>query len=302
MITGCDSGIGKETALKLAAEGWRVFAGVFTEAGLQLGKASPTIHAIPLDVTSEESIKAAAEVVAAAVGADGLQLLVNNAGIDSLAPAECASLQEFRRVLEVNVVGVLATCQAFLPLLRAGQHKGRIVNLGSVAGHMPLPYFGPYCASKHALEGLSDCMAYELAPQGIKVVLVKPGPAHTPFWQSLGTVQQRLAQVITSKDKEQLYGSDFEAMLREADKAGAAGCAASEVATAILDAATSAWPRGRYHVGPNAALYHWLRRLLPDEVCFRTMQQALAKEIRKERSRQYHAGSESGVHTKRKTR
>ncbi|WIA12060.1 hypothetical protein OEZ85_012137 [Tetradesmus obliquus] len=299
MITGCDSGIGKETAIKLAAEGWRVFAGVFTEAGLQLGQASPAIHAIPLDVTSQESIQAAAQVVAAAVGADGLQLLVNNAGIGSLAPAECLSLQEFRRVLEVNVVGVLATCQAFLPLLRAGQHKGRIVHLGSVAGHLPMPHYGPYSASKHALEGLSDCMAFELAPQGIKVVLVKPGPAATPIWQSLGTVQQRLAQVITSKDKEQLYGADFESMLRESEKAGAAGCAASDVAAAILDAATSAWPHGRYHVGPNAALYHWLRRLLPDEVWFSTMQQALAKEVRKERSRQYRARAvAAGAHVK----
>jgi NAD(P)-dependent dehydrogenase (short-subunit alcohol dehydrogenase family) len=80
------------------------------------------------------------------------------------------------------------------------------------SGHLPMPHFGPYSTSKHALEGLSDCMAYELAPQGIDVVLVKPGPARTPIWESLGTAEQRLAQVITSPDMARLYEADYVAV------------------------------------------------------------------------------------------
>jgi hypothetical protein len=80
------------------------------------------------------------------------------------------------------------------------------------SGHLPMPHFGPYSASKHALEGLNDCMAYELAPQGIDVLLVNLGPARTPIWQSLGTPQERLAQVVTSPDMAQLYEADFAAV------------------------------------------------------------------------------------------
>jgi hypothetical protein len=87
-------------------------------------------------------------------------------------------------------------------------------------------------------------------------------------------------------------------MLREAEKAGAAGCPASKVVDAILEAATAARPAGRYHVGPNAAVYHWLRRLLPDEVWFRTMQQAVTREYRKEKCRQYREGAAGGARAK----
>ena len=138
------------------------------------GDAPDGTDEIVLDVTDAEHIAAAAARV------DELHALVNNAGIAIASPLETLPLDELRRQLEVNVLGQVAVTQAFLPHLR--RSRGRIVFMGSIAGRSALPFLGPYAASKHALEAITDSLRLELAPWGIQVAIIEPGTIATPIW------------------------------------------------------------------------------------------------------------------------
>src|SRR5258708_5204131 len=178
VITGAATGIGEAWALRLDGLGYRVFAGVRKAADGEAlkKKASGQLSPVLLDVTSEESIGAAVRTI----GEIPLAGLVNNAGIVVPGPLELVPIALWRKQFEVNVIGQVAVPQAFLPMLRAG--RGRIVNMGSVAGRSALPFSGPYCASKFALEGLTDSLRMELRQFGISVSIVEPGAIRTPIW------------------------------------------------------------------------------------------------------------------------
>ncbi|MEX0791398.1 MAG: SDR family NAD(P)-dependent oxidoreductase, partial [Actinomycetota bacterium] len=166
VITGASTGIGRATAPRLAAIGFRVFAGVRKQADADsLKQEAPAVTPLILDVTDEHSIAEAATAVKAAVGANGLAGLVNNAGITVPGPLEFLPAEDLRRQFEVNVIGPIAVTQAFMPLLRAG--KGRIVNVGSIGGRVSTPFLGAYSASKFAIEAISDALRVELRPWGI---------------------------------------------------------------------------------------------------------------------------------------
>eukprot|EP00878_Enallax_costatus_P003161 GHUV01003361.1.p1 GENE.GHUV01003361.1~~GHUV01003361.1.p1 ORF type:complete len:376 (+),score=89.26 GHUV01003361.1:374-1501(+) len=267
VITGCDTGIGRAMALLLAEKGWNVFAGVLLpESQAELATVSTAITPLLMDVTDEASIKVAAERVSRAVGDDGLQLLINNAGVAHMQPVECMDLAAFKKTLDVNVTGVLAASQAFIPLLRRGQQEGRIINMGSVSGHLPMAFWSPYSSSKHALEGLTDCMRYELEGQGIKVVLIKPGPIKTSIWPSKELVKERASELLTTEDARREYGKDFTTMVYEVARAGTAALPVSEVVSVIYNAATCEDPKHRYFVGPTSEVMYRLKRMLPDEL------------------------------------
>jgi NAD(P)-dependent dehydrogenase (short-subunit alcohol dehydrogenase family) len=179
LVTGASSGIGRATALYLAASGHHVYAAVRKpDDGVALqrdapGESTPLI----LDVTDAEQIGAAVETISAHVEDAGLSGLVNNAGIGGLGPLELIPLEAFRRRLEVNVTGQLAVTQAFLPLLR--QAGGRIVFTGSIGDRAVLPFLGPLCGSKFALAAMAEAFRQELAPWGVRVVLVEPAAIAT---------------------------------------------------------------------------------------------------------------------------
>jgi NAD(P)-dependent dehydrogenase (short-subunit alcohol dehydrogenase family) len=143
VVTGASSGIGKATAELLASRGWRVFAGVRTQTAADDVRAlnAAMIQPITIDVTSAAGVRAAADEVAAAVGDAGLQGLVNNAGLGIFLPVEAFTEEAWSTVFEVNVNGVLRSTQAFLPLLRAGERRGRVVNMSSIAGSVSFPMF-----------------------------------------------------------------------------------------------------------------------------------------------------------------
>ena len=166
VVTGASTGIGAACALDCAGRGMTVFAGVRDpRAGEALAaKGGPSLIPITLDVTDEPSIARSVEVVQRVVGEAGLRGLVNNAGIAIGSPLEVIALSQLRKQLEVNVIGQIAVTQAFLPLLRRG--RGRIVNMGSIAGRGTIPLLGPYSASKFALEALTDALRMELQPWG----------------------------------------------------------------------------------------------------------------------------------------
>ncbi len=263
LITGASTGIGRATARYLVERGWEVFAGVRKEADAEgLRREVPqALHPVLLDVRKADQIAAAVEQVAAIAGDRGLNALVNNAGVAFGGPLEFFPIEALRTQLEVNVIGAVAVTQAFLPLLRRG--KGRIVNVSSVAGRVPSPFLGPYAASKHALEALSDALRGELRPWRIPVVLVEPGPVATPIWEKAQRGADRLLERLPPRALE-LYGPVLERMRGYMEASARRGIPPEAVAAVIHRALTAPNPKARYPVGPRVGLQIWVRKLLPD--------------------------------------
>jgi NAD(P)-dependent dehydrogenase (short-subunit alcohol dehydrogenase family) len=189
VITGASTGIGSVIAQQLLQRGFRVFGSVRKAADAERLQQELGANFVPLlfDVTDETAIEQAAAQVAQQIGDQGLYALINNAGIAVGGPILHLPLDEWRRQFEVNVFGLIATTKAFAPLL--GTRKdcphapGKIFNVGSVAGTIANPFMGPYCASKHALEGISKSMRAEMLLYGIDVVVLAPGVVKTPIWE-----------------------------------------------------------------------------------------------------------------------
>jgi NAD(P)-dependent dehydrogenase (short-subunit alcohol dehydrogenase family) len=265
VVTGASTGIGEACALRLDKSGWRVFAGVRKDADAQrlTSQASDRLTPIILDVTDQSQIDAAAKTVAAAVGAAGVQGLVNNAGVSVNGPLEYLTSDDLRRQLEVNVIGQIAVTRTFLEQIRQG--RGRIVFIGSIAGKMATPFLGPYCASKHAMEALSDSLRQELRPWGIPIALVEPGSIATKIWEK-GIREADDFEKNMPEDAVMRYGKAFGALRDAAEKFEKAGIPADRVAKVVEHALTSGRPRTRYIVGFDASIQSVLRRVAPDRL------------------------------------
>jgi NAD(P)-dependent dehydrogenase (short-subunit alcohol dehydrogenase family) len=268
VVTGASSGIGEACALRLARAGWEVFAGVRTEADAERLR-GPGVKPVMLDVTDPASIAAGAEKL----GGGPLHALVNNAGVALSMPLEFLPIDELRQQLEVNLVGPVAVTQAFLPQLR--EARGRIVNVGSIAGHSALPFLGAYAASKHALEAVTDTLRVELQPFGIEVVIVEPGTIATPMWRKGAEGFQRLAADMPA-DLFGLYGPRMEAFRRAAAAAAKRGEPAENVAAVVERALTAERPKTRYLVGRDARRRARVERL-PDRLRDRVYERVLLR-------------------------
>ena len=256
LITGASSGIGEASALRLARAGWRVFAGVRAEAdGARLrAAAGEQLEPVTIDVTEHATIAA----VAAALGDKPLDGLVNNAGTALAMPLEFLPLEQLRRQLEVNLVGHVAVTQALLPNLRSA--RGRIVNVGSIAGRSALPFLGAYAASKHALEAVTDALRVELRPFGVAVTVIEPGTIATPIWRKGGERFQELAAELP-EELGVLYGERMTAFRDAAAAAGRRAEPADEVAIVVERALTAERPKARYVVGRDARRRALVERL-----------------------------------------
>src|SRR5271154_5343425 len=188
VITGASTGIGWAAAKLLLARGFRVFGSVRKQADAERLKREFGANFTPLlfDVTDEAAVLAAAREVRAALDGETLTGLVNNAGIAVAGPVLELSADEFRRQMDVNVIGPIIATQAFGPLLGSDPSlkgpKGRIVMISSVAGKSGNPLMSAYSASKHAIEGLSESLRREMMLFGIDVIIVAPGAVKTPIW------------------------------------------------------------------------------------------------------------------------
>ena len=258
LVTGATSGIGLELAGLLACEGFRAFGGVLPgEDSSSLAETGATL--VSLDVTDRASLAAAREEVAKHLGGDPLWGLVNNAGVVGVGPVELLDLEEARQVFEVNVLGVLAATQTFLPSIRAA--KGRVVNMSSLSALLSVPFLGPYNASKAAIESLSDALRRELHPFGVDVVVVQLGATRTPLWER-----------AKEADPTPFLGSDYQRALervqKKAIKKGNRGQPPAQVARAILRVLTAERPPTRVRVQPkrSARLRYSLLPLIPDRV------------------------------------
>jgi NAD(P)-dependent dehydrogenase (short-subunit alcohol dehydrogenase family) len=280
LVTGASTGIGRATALRLAAAGWTVMAGVRDEdAGQRLAQeAGPAGRLIPLrlDVTDAALIAAAAarvDDVAAAPGGSssgGLDALVNNAGIGVGGPLELVSVEDLRTQFEVNVHGQVAVTQAVLPALRRA--RGRIVFVSSVGGKVAMAFTAPYAASKHAVEALGDALRVELHGSGIQVALVEPGSVATPIWDK-GRAAAELVSI--PPELEGTYGHVPAAMSKVLADTARRGLPPEVVARTIERALSARRMRARYVVGREARAMITVRRLLPDLVFDRLVRRAL---------------------------
>lgn len=185
--------------------------------------------------------------------------MVNNAGVAVAGPLLELPVEEFRQQIEINLIGVVITTQAFAPLLGTDRalkgNPGRIVNIGSVGGQIGNPFLAPYVASKFALEGLSESLRRELLLFGIDVILIAPGAVATPIWA-------KAEQVDTSRYRNTPYGAPLERLRSYMLTLGKVGLPPERIGEAVLHALTTAHPRVRYTVSPTP-LQHWLATNLP---------------------------------------
>lgn len=249
LVTGVSSGIARETALLLAQRGARVFGTIRQEhpdetlAGIEL------LH---LDATDEQSVTTAGQSVQQKAG--GIPVLVNNAGYALAGAVEETSVEESRQQFETNFFGVMRLVQAVLPVMRR-QCYGRIVNISSMAGLLPIPYRGIYSASKHALEGYAESLDHEVRQFGIRALLVEPTFTKTRIETNRKLVR---ASLSVYSEQEQRVNAAIEQKTAHGDQPRA-------VAEAVCTAVEAVRPGLRYPVAGGVGLSR-LRRFIPDRM------------------------------------
>ncbi|MEZ5316399.1 MAG: SDR family oxidoreductase [Vicinamibacterales bacterium] len=262
LITGCSSGFGRVTAMRLVRDGWTVIATVRRDEDAEALRAEATgpgtLHALRADVTSEGDVARLGRE--AATLAPVLHGLVNNAGTAYPGPLELLPVEDLRAQLDVNVVGQLAVTQAVLPLLRAA--GGTIINVSSIGGRRATPMLGAYNASKFALEAMSDALRVELAPFGVKVTVIEPGGSSTAIWRTSVARADALPDHPHRGDYARLEG----AVRRLAAWAESDGFPPEAFADLVVRILAADRPKTRYPLGPGVgraiAISHWL----PDRV------------------------------------
>lgn len=274
VITGASTGIGAACAVHLDRVGYQVFAGVRkSQDGTALQqRSSARLTPLHLDVTDAGSIQQAKEFVQEQVGETGMCGLINNAGIVVAGPIEAVPIAEFRRQLEVNVIGQVAVTQAFLPLLRAG--RGRIINMGSIAGLAAMPLMSPYSASKFALEAITDALRLEVQQWGMHVSIIEPGAIATPIWDKSSKDAEAL-EASCSLDMRLRYAAMVASVKHAASEAARRAIPVEAVVHAVVHALTAPRPKTRYLVGRDAKLRALMVTLLPDRVADRLLTWAL---------------------------
>lgn len=264
VVTGASTGIGAACARHLDRLGFVVFAGVRNiQDGTTLQQQAAGVIPLLLDVTDGALIRKCQVSVDEKIGTNGLYGLINNAGIAVVGPLEGVPIPDLRRQLEVNVVGQIAVTQAFLPLIRKA--RGRIVNMGSIAGRGAMPLMGPYAASKFALEAMTDALRLELQQWGIEVSIVEPGAIATPIWEKSGK-DATVLETAMPTEMRSLYATLVAAVRKVVGEAANRAIAADAVARAVEHALTASRPKTRYLVGPDAKLRALMIKLLPDRL------------------------------------
>jgi len=247
IVTGASSGIGQATAERLAVAGYKVYG--TSRRGAQSGERS--FEMLPLDVTSDASVEAAVTEVMRVEG--HIDLLVNNAGF-GVAPAgaEESSIDQARSIFDTNFFGIVRMTRAVVPHMRR-HGSGRIINIGSVLGFLPMPYGALYAATKHAVEGYSESLDHELRTRGIRVSVVEPAYTKTQFDAN---VLEPDATLDEYREVRAALGKRLKEVMAVADQP-------SVVADVVLQAASAARPKLRYTAGGVAGRLRLLRRFAP---------------------------------------
>jgi len=247
LVTGASSGIGQATAKRLTSAGYRVYG----TSRRGSGASGQPFEMLTLDVTSDASV---ADAVAQLMQREGrIDLLINNAGF-GVAPAgaEESSIEQAQSIFDTNFFGIVRMTRAVLPHMRK-QGAGRIINIGSVLGLLPMPYGALYAATKHAIEGYSESLDHELRTRGIRVSVIEPAYTNTPFDANF---LQPDAQLDAYREARTAVGQRVKEIMATADQPRV-------VAEVVLKAARAARPRLRYTAGGLAGRLAWLRRFAP---------------------------------------
>jgi len=249
LVTGSSSGIGFETSLALARSGFYTYAAIrnmndsdeltkiFKEERLPL-------ETIQIDVTNDESIKKAINRIQ--VEKNRIDVLVNNAGYALAGPLEETSMEEIRTQFETNFFGAIKAMRLVIPIMRK-QRSGKIVNITSMGGRIAVPLHSIYHGTKFALEGVSECIRYELGSFGIKIILVEPGAVGSNFWKNLKVASK-------SKDSQSPYRKIIDNVSEVFSKMTENVIHPSEVAKIIVNAVTIENPEFRCIVGNDAKM------------------------------------------------
>jgi NAD(P)-dependent dehydrogenase (short-subunit alcohol dehydrogenase family) len=280
VVTGSSSGIGFETSLLLAKNGFFTYA---TMRNLDKSnkiidlkqKEKLPLEVVKLDVTDDKSVKEAIEKISNEQ--ETIDVLINNAGYGLVGPLEELSIQEFKEQFETNVFGVIRVIQEILPIMRKQRH-GTIVNISSVAGRIGFPLTSAYVSSKFALEGLSESMAYEIEPFGIKVILIEPGVIKTNFDGNL-KIGKKVSTTATTNNRNSPYADITEKRIAGFKPRFENGSPPIEVAKVILNVITSKNVplESRYLVGNDAFKLIEIRKNKSDKEFRRLVMEGVLK-------------------------
>ncbi|MFG1934805.1 SDR family NAD(P)-dependent oxidoreductase [Mycobacterium sp. NPDC048908] len=257
LVTGAGRGIGKSIAEHLAGRGWDVVAGVRTDADAAAVTAMnpQRISSVILDVTDAGHIAALDPALP-----PRLDAVVNNAGIVVSGPVETVTPDDWRRQLDVNVIGQLAVTRAVLPRLR--ESRGRVVFISSINGQLSMPLIGAYCASKFALEAAADALRMELQPWHIAVSIVEPAQTDTDMWRAADDMVVEAESALTPEQR-QFYARHIAGMKKMIPLSQRLAVPTEKVSAVVATALTARKPRARYIVGIGPRLQVALMTNLP---------------------------------------
>lgn len=258
LVTGCSSGIGFETALSLAREGYQTYASMRdTKKGKKIQeiakKENLPITVLPLDVDKAESVESAIKQIISEK--KRLDVLVNNAGYGTFGCLEDLTIDELKAQFETNFFSVARLIQRVTPIMR-NQKSGSIVNISSVAGKIGFPASPAYISSKFAIEGLSECLRYELSPFGINIIIIEPGVIKTNFFGSM--------QMPKNAKPDSPYSDITNKVVAGVKMMAEMGTHPKEVADVIIKALKEKNPLPRYPVGNDAIMFLEAKKMKTD--------------------------------------
>jgi len=258
LVTGCSSGIGLETSLALAREGFYTFAAMRDlnknhEIKQSIEKENLPIEIIEMDVDDDQSVNSAVKNILAKK--EKIDILVNNAGYGMWGTVEDVSIQEFKEQFETNFFAIIRMIQKIAPIMRK-QNNGHIVNISSVAGRIGFPVSPAYISSKFALEGLSESLRFELMPFGINVIIIEPGVIKTNFFNSM--------KMSKNSQKESAYNDITDRVISGVKMMAEMGTHPKEVADTIIKAIKEEKPLPRYIVGNDAMMFLEAKKMKTD--------------------------------------
>jgi NAD(P)-dependent dehydrogenase (short-subunit alcohol dehydrogenase family) len=260
LVTGAGRGIGRTIAEHLASAGWDVIAGVRSQRDADaVTAANPTrMSAVILDVTDDAHVAALADALPARLDA-----VVNNAGIAVAGPMETVTTEDWRKQLDVNVIGQLAVTRAVLPKLRAS--RGRVVFISSVNGQLSFPLMGAYCASKFALEAAAAALRMEVQPFGVSVSVIEPAQTDTDMWETAPDMVAETEAALTPEQRT-LYARHIAGMKKRIPLSQKMAVPPAKVAANVEQSLTVRRPRPRYIVGAGPRVQAALMTNLPARV------------------------------------
>lgn len=259
LITGVSTGIGEALANFYCGQGWTVIGTIrkLEDAEKLLTEFPNNFNSIIYDVRDKENINTFFEDVNLILDNNGLDVLINNAGIAVGGPMEYVEEDDFEMQLDINVKAVRRIINLFLPLMVNRQEKSKIINISSISGFMTYPMLGPYCVSKHALEALTDAYRRELIPFNIDVISIQPGPIITPIWKKTENTYE--------KYKSTRYAPFLDKVKSGIAKSLRSALPVSAIVEVVHKSITTKNPKTRYIVAKNNFILKILKNFIPDK-------------------------------------